>query len=63
MKNDSAEVLFPSFLKETLVSNSGMGRDVHSLMFSKISISSTDHGVAHPPRYPEEWFGRDCRDV
>ena len=27
------------------------------------SISSADHGVAHPPRCPEEWFRRSCRSV
>ena len=32
MKEDSAEILFQSFLQEALVSRSGMGRDVHSLM-------------------------------
>ena len=34
-----------------------MDRDVHSLMLTS-SISSTNHGVAHPPRCPEEWFLR-----
>ena len=28
--DDSAEILFQSFLQEALVSSSGMGRDVHS---------------------------------
>ena len=32
MRDDSAEILFQSFLREALVSSSGMGRDVHSLM-------------------------------
>ena len=27
------------------------------------SISSADHGVAHPPRFPEGWFERGCRGV
>ena len=31
---DSAEILFQSFLQKALVSNSGMGRNVHSLMLS-----------------------------
>ena len=30
---------------------------------SPSSISSADHGVAQPPRCPEEWFWRDCRGV
>ena len=34
MRDDSAEILFQSFLQETLMSSSGMGRDVHSLMLS-----------------------------
>ena len=32
--HDPAEILFQSFLLETIVSSSGMGRDVHSLMLS-----------------------------
>ena len=27
------------------------------------SISSADHGVAHPPRCPEGWFWRGCRGL
>ena len=34
MRDDSAEILFQSFLQEALVSSSGMGRDVHSWMLS-----------------------------
>ena len=34
MRDDSAEILFQSFLLEALVSSSGTGRDVHSLMLS-----------------------------
>ena len=34
---DSAEIIFQPFLHETLVSSSGMGRDVHSLMLSTAS--------------------------
>ena len=34
MTDDSAEILFQSFLQEALLSSSGMGRDVHSLMLS-----------------------------
>ena len=30
MKDDSAEILFQSFLQEAIVSSSGTGRDVHS---------------------------------
>ena len=33
-KDASAEILFRSFLQEALVSSSGMGRNVHSLMLS-----------------------------
>ena len=32
--DDSAEILFKSFLQEALVSSSGMGKDVHFLMLS-----------------------------
>ena len=33
MTDDSAEILFQSFLQEALVSISGMGRNVHSDVF------------------------------
>ena len=33
-RDNSAEIPFQSFLQDTLVSSSGMGRDVHSLMMS-----------------------------
>ena len=34
MTDDSARILFKSFLQEATVQSSGMGRDVHSLMLS-----------------------------
>ena len=34
MRDDSAEILFQSFLQEALVNRSGTGRHVHSLMLS-----------------------------
>ena len=34
MKDDSAEILFQSFLQEAVVSSSDMGSDVHSLILS-----------------------------
>ena len=34
MTDDSAEILFQSFLQEALVSSSGIGRDVHSFTLS-----------------------------
>ena len=34
LRDDSANFLFQSFLQEAIVSSSGMGRDVHSLMLS-----------------------------
>ena len=41
---------FPAFfLQKALVSSSGMGRDVHSLILSIQHFSSADHGVAHLP--------------
>ena len=45
MKDDSAEILFPSFLQEAPVSISGMGRDVLSLMFIQ-------HFLCRPGRRP-----------
>ena len=62
VRDDSAEILFQSFLQEALVSSSGMGRDVHSLMLSKQHFLCR-HGVAHPPRCPEGWFWRGCLGV
>ena len=41
MKEDSVEILFQSFLQEALVSSSGMGRNVHSLMLSWIQFLLT----------------------
>ena len=32
MRDDSAEILFQSFLREALLSSSGIARDVHYLM-------------------------------
>ena len=43
MRAFSAEILFQSFLQEALMSNSGMGRCVHSLCYPS-SISWADHG-------------------
>ena len=56
MRDDSAEILFQSFLQETRVISSAMGRDVHSLMLS-IQHFHADHGVALPLRCPKGWFG------
>ena len=36
IRDDSAEILFQSFLQKVLVSSSGMGRKVHSLMFGHL---------------------------
>ena len=37
--------------------------DLSTLSWWPSSISSADHSVAHPPRYPDGWFWRGCRDV
>ena len=47
LRDDSAEILFQS--QEALVSSSGIGRDVHSLMLS------IQHFLCQP-WYPEGWF-------
>ena len=39
--DDSAEILFQSFLQEALVSSSGMGRDVH---FLEIWLTPSSYG-------------------
>ena len=44
MRDDSAEILFQSFLHEALVNGSGVGSDVHSL---KLSIQ---HFLCRPRR-------------
>ena len=46
VRDDSAEILFESSLLEALVSSSGMGRDVRSLMLS------TEHFLYRPCRRP-----------
>ena len=46
MRDDSAEVLFQSVLQEALVSCSGLGKDVHSLMLS------IQHFLGRPQRRP-----------
>ena len=46
MRDDSAEILFKSFLHEALVNSSGRGRDVHSLTFS------IQHFFCRPRRRP-----------
>ena len=53
MVDDSAEILFQSFLQEAVVSSSGEGRDSHSLMLFVQYFFSADHGVAHPSGCPE----------
>ena len=45
-RDDSAEMLFPSFPQQDVVSRSGMGRDVHSLMLS------IQHFLCQPWRRP-----------
>ena len=44
--DDSAEVLFQSFLQEAIVSSSGMDRDVHYLMLS------VQHFLCRPRQRP-----------
>ena len=34
MRDDSAEVLYQSFLREAILSSSGMDKDIHSLTLS-----------------------------
>ena len=51
MRDDSAETLFQSFLQEALVTSSGMGRDVCSLMLS-IQHFFTQPQRHQPPKVP-----------
>ena len=62
MRTDSTEILFQSFLHEALVSSSGKGREVHSLMLSTLHFLCRPR--RHPPsKVPEGWFRRGCRGV
>ena len=54
--DDSADILFQSFLHKAIVSSSSTGRDVQSLLFPS-NISSAVHSVAHPPMW------RSCRGM
>ena len=55
MMDDSAEILFQSFLQEALVSSSGMGKDVHFLMLS------IQHFLCRPRhRPPPQGALKDC---
>ena len=43
IRDNSVEILLQSFLQEALVSSSGMGRDVHSLItFVQLTVSVDD---------------------
>ena len=46
VRDDSAEIFFQPFRKEAIVSSSGMGRDIHSLMLS------IQHFLCRPRRRP-----------
>ena len=56
MRDDSAEILFQPFQQETLVSNLAWA-GMSSVRCCPSSISSDDHGIAHPLRCPEGGFG------
>ena len=56
MRDDSAEIIFQYFLQEALVSSSGMGRDVHSLMLSFQHFLCQPR-IARPTWCPEGWLG------
>ena len=51
MTDDSAEILSQSLLQETLVSSTGMARNVHSV------LSSNQHFLSRPRRRPPSGFG------
>ena len=55
-RDGSGKIFFQSFLRETTVNSSGMGRIVHSLMLSIPLFSSANHGFVHLPRCREGWF-------
>ena len=60
MRNDSAEIPFPVFFCRrplwAILAWAGMS----TLWCCPSSISSADHGVAHPQRCPEGWFWKGC---
>ena len=61
MMDDSAEILGQSFLPEAIALLAWAG--VSTLSRCPPRISSADHSVNRPPRYPEGWFWRGCRGM
>ena len=59
----SREILFQSFLQEALVSSSGIGREVHSLILSIQTFPLLTMALPGPPRCPEGWFCKLSRCV
>ena len=62
MRDDSAEILLQGFQQEALVGSLALA-GMSTLSCCPFSISSSDHGVANPPRCPEGLFWRGCRGV
>ena len=58
MRDNSAEILFQSFLQEALVSSSGMGRDVYSLMSIQHFLCWPQH--CSPSKMPWRMVLRGC---
>ena len=55
MKDNSTEILFQSFLQETILSSSSMGRDVHSMILSDLSIQYFLCWPRHSPPSQVPW--------
>ena len=53
MRDDSAGILFQSFLQEAILSSSGMGMAVHFLMLS-IQHFSDDHSISYKDHVTNE---------
>ena len=54
MRDDSTEIIFHSFLRKTIVSSSGMDRDVHYLM-AKTILQGTVKGERRRGRQRKRW--------
>ena len=63
MSDDSAEISFHFFFCRRPLWAVLACTDMSTLWCYPSSISTADHGFAHPPRCPEGWFWRACCGV
>ena len=63
MRDDSAAILFQSFLQEVLVNSSGMGTDVHSLRLSTPAFPLPKTALPNLQDVLKDGCCRGCRGV